>query len=111
MAATYLHNLTTILTDNESYLNSGNLNYSIPEQPATVHDLLLQKSEGTFELVVWNEQLRGSTNVTVNLLDGPAPVTLFDPTLGTATIQTLGNTSSIALTLSNHPLILETRGR
>jgi len=77
----------------------------------TVHDLLLQKNNGTFDLLVWNEQLHGSANVTVNLLDGPAAIRIFDPTLGTAAIQNLAKTSSIALTLSNHPLILETRSR
>jgi hypothetical protein len=111
LAATYLHNLTTILADSGSNRNPGNLNYSIPNQPATVHDLLLQKNDGIFELVVWNEQLQGNTNLTMNLVDGPAAITLFDPTLGTATIQNLRGTSSITLTLNNHPLILETRGR
>ncbi|MFC1716797.1 glycosyl hydrolase, partial [Candidatus Poribacteria bacterium] len=43
LAATYLHNLTTILADNSSIPTPGNLNYSIPSQPVTVHDLLLQK--------------------------------------------------------------------
>jgi len=111
LAATYLHNLTTILADSGSNRNPGNLKYSIREQPVTVHDLLLQKNNGTFDLLVWNEQLHGSANVTVNLLDGPAAIRIFDPTLGTAAIQNLAKTSSIALTLSNHPLILETRSR
>jgi hypothetical protein len=111
LAATFLHNLTAILADGGSNRNPGNLNYSVPQQPATVHDLLLQKNDGTFELVLWNEQLHSSTNVTVNLLDRPAAITLFDPTLGTAPTQNLGNKSSVALTFSNHPVILETRGR
>ena len=111
LAATYLHNLTTILADSGSNRNPGNLKYSIREQPVTVHDLLLQKNNGTFDLLVWNEQLHGSANVTVNLLDGPAAIRIFDPTLGTAVIQNLAKTSSISLTLSNHPLILETRSR
>ena len=37
----------------------GQLSYSLPEQPATVHDLLLQKSDGTFQLVVWGERVAG----------------------------------------------------
>jgi hypothetical protein len=81
------------------------------EQPATVHDLLLQKKDGTFELVVWDEQLRGSCSVTVNLSDGPMKVTLFDPTIGTGPIQSMAKTTSVELTLSNHPLILEIRTR
>jgi len=49
-AAGYLHNLTTILADKSSLRNPGKLAYSISPQPPTVHDLLLQKSDGTFEL-------------------------------------------------------------
>ena len=66
-AAVYLHNLTTILADRGSLAKPGQLNYSIAEQPATVHDMLLQKSDGTFELVVWGERLKGSDDVTVHL--------------------------------------------
>ena len=58
-AAVYLHNLTTILADRGSLDKPGQLNYSIPEQPPTVHEMLLQKSDGTFELVVWGERLEG----------------------------------------------------
>ena len=54
-SADYLHNLTTILMDSGSLARPGQLNYSIRSQPATVHDMLLQKSNGTFELAVWSE--------------------------------------------------------
>ena len=37
----------------------------IPDEPATVHDLLLQNSDGTFQLVVWGERLEGEDRVTV----------------------------------------------
>ncbi|MGH7442547.1 MAG: glycosyl hydrolase, partial [bacterium] len=40
-AAVYLHHLTTILADKGSLAKAGQLAYCIPEQPATVHDLLL----------------------------------------------------------------------
>ncbi|MBN1123985.1 MAG: hypothetical protein JXA82_03180 [Sedimentisphaerales bacterium] len=107
-AATYVHNLTAILADDRSIPKPGNLNYSIPNQPATVHDLLLQKSDGRFELVVWNERFTGgSDNVTVNLGAAFASVVLYDPTTGVSPIQRLSNIASVALTLSNHPVIIE----
>jgi hypothetical protein len=111
LAASYLHNLTTILADESSDWSPRHFNYSILEQPATVHDFLLQKKDGTFELVVWDELLQGSNNVTVNLSDGPVKVTLFDPTIGTSPIQSIANRNSVELTLSNHPEILEFRTR
>ncbi len=67
-AATNLHNLTTILADEGAIATPGTLAYTIPNEPATVHDMLLQKSDGTFELVVWGERFTGgSDTVTVNL--------------------------------------------
>ena len=63
----YLHNLTTILADPGAVETPGRLNYSIDGQPTTVHDLLLQKSDGTFFLVVWDERLKGSDDVIVKL--------------------------------------------
>ena len=60
LAATYIHNLTTILADRTPAASPSSLNYSIIDEPATVHDLLIQKSTGTFELVVWDENVRGS---------------------------------------------------
>ncbi|MHB1001874.1 MAG: glycosyl hydrolase [Armatimonadota bacterium] len=106
-AAIYLHNLTTILADKASQRKPGTLNYSIPEQPATVHDMLLQKSNGTFELVVWGEQVKGSSSIDVDLGDTYASVKVYDPTVGTSPIQTLKNVRSVSLTMSNHPFVIE----
>jgi hypothetical protein len=106
-AALYLHNLTTILADTGSLKKPGKLNYSIPTEPATMHDLLLQKSDGMFELVVWNERLSGSDTVTVQLGGNYPSVTVYDPTIGTSPTQTLSNVNSVPLTLSNHPVIIE----
>ena len=105
-AALYLHNLTTILADNGVLPKPGRLNYSIPDQPATVHDLLLQKSDGTFALVIWSERIKGTNSITVNLGATFPSVTLYDPTAGATATQTLSKTASVPLTLSDHPVIL-----
>jgi hypothetical protein len=105
-AAVYLHNLTTILADNGSLSKPGKLNYSIPDEPATVHDLLLQKSDGTFALVVWSELVKGTNNVQVNLGGTYKSVEILDPTVGTTSVQTNSEVNSLTLALSNHPLIL-----
>jgi hypothetical protein len=109
-AAVYLHNLTTILADSASARNSrrrpGRLRYSIPQQPATVHDLLLQKSDGTFALVVWGERVQGSDEVTLRLGARFPRVQVFDPTKGTTPIQSHSQVDSLRLTLSDHPLIV-----
>jgi hypothetical protein len=106
-AAHYLHNLTTILADNSSIPNPGQLNYSIPGQPYTVHEILLQKNNGKFELVVWGEQLAGYNNVTVNLGASYPSVTIYDTTIGTSAIRSLSSVSSVTITVSDHPIIIE----
>ncbi len=109
LSATYLHNLTTIFADKVS-ITPGSLNYSVPLEPATVHDLLIQKSDGTFELAVWDEKASGTDSVTVNLGGTYATVNVYDPTLGTSPTMTLSNVASVPLSLSDHPVIIEIPG-
>ncbi len=105
-AGVYLHNLTTILGDNRTLASAGQLDYSIPEEPATVHDMLLQNSDATFQLLVWGERLNGTDRVTVRLGGSHASVKVYDPTVGTEPVQTLSGIASLDLTLSDHPLII-----
>lgn len=107
LAATYIHNLTTILADENRSATPGSFAYSIPNKPPTVHDLLLQRSDGVFQLVVWGEQVSGTNNVTVNLGSVRAIVKVYDVTLGEAPIQTLENITNIPLTITDHALIVE----
>ncbi len=106
LSATYIHNLTTILADKTSF-TPGSLNFSIPNEPVTVHDLLLEKSNGMFALAVWDENVSGTNTVTVNLGSMYGLVNIYDPTVGTSAVQTLTNVSSVSLTLSDHPEIIE----
>jgi hypothetical protein len=106
-SGTYLHNLTTILADSGTR-TPGMLEYSIAAEPATVHDLLLQKGDGTFEIVVWDERPSGgSDSITVSLGKVRPVVKVYDPTTGTAAAQSLSGVSSVPLTLSDHPMIIE----
>jgi hypothetical protein len=105
-AAVYLHNLTTVLADRGSLPKPGRLSYTITEQPPTVHEMLLQKSDGTFALVVWNERLKGSDDVTIRLGAKCPTVQVYDPTTGAAPVRSLGAVDSLRLTLSDHPLIV-----
>jgi hypothetical protein len=105
-AAVYLHNLTTILADRGAAAAPGSLLYSIEPEPPTVHDLLLQKADGSFDLIVWDELLKGTNQVTVRLGQPVEKAVVYDPTVGTAPVETLKPTDALPLTLSNHPLIL-----
>ncbi|HEY3321554.1 MAG TPA: glycosyl hydrolase [Planctomycetota bacterium] len=105
-AALYLHNLMTVLADTGSLKEPGKLAYSIAEQPATVHDMLLQHSDGSFQLVVWGERVQGEDAVTVTFGGPQASVKIYDTTVGTDPVETKTNVDSLKLTLSDHPLIL-----
>lgn len=106
-AANYLHNLTAILADNNFITTPGVVNYSIPNQPKTVHDLLLQKSISKFYLVIWGERFTGgSDEVTVNLGKNYRTVNIYDPTIGISALRTLNKISSLKLTMSDHPIII-----
>jgi hypothetical protein len=108
LVATYLHNLTTVLADSTTLQNPGRLDYTIANEPQTVHDLLLQKSGGAFELVVWDERSSATTDaVTVTLSHSHAKVNVYDVTMGTTPMQTLSQASSVPLTLHDHAVIVE----
>jgi hypothetical protein len=72
-----------------------------------VHELLLQRSDGVFQLVVWGERLRGEDEVSVEFGRAQESVTIFDPTVGTEPVRKLTGVSQVDLKLSDHPLILE----
>jgi hypothetical protein len=105
-AAIYLHNLMTILADNDTLAKPGHLDFAIVNQPETVHELLLQHSEGTFQLIVWDERLRGQHRVTVQLGVTPASARIYDPTIGIEPVRTPTNVSSFELALSDHPIVI-----
>jgi hypothetical protein len=108
-AADYLHNFTTILADTGSRDRRGRTGFFIPHRPATVHDLLLQKSDGTFELAVWGERVNGASHIVVDLYHHRAHVKIYDPTVGPEPVQTLDDIRKVPLTVSDHALILEFR--
>ncbi len=106
-AAVYMHHLTSILADQESADQPGKLDYTIANKPETVHDLLLQKHDRTFELVIWGEKVSGEDEVKVTLGDLHKQITVYDPTQGASAIMYLENVDALTLTLSDHPLIVE----
>jgi hypothetical protein len=107
-SARYLHNLTAILADSGALKKPGKLAYSIQNPPETVHDLLLQRSDGTFQLVVWGERFTGGADeVTVDLGRKFPSVNIYNPVMGTAPLEKRSQVRSVALKLTDHPFILE----
>jgi hypothetical protein len=110
LAAHFLHNLTTVLADagtGKAGATTERLAYSIPDRPATVHDLLLQHSDGTFHLIVWGERQSGEDNVTLQFASAMPSVEIYDATVGTKPVHKVTRISSLPLVLSDHPLVLK----
>lgn len=109
-AAVYLHNLTTILADPGPVSAPGKLKYSIPNQPATVHDLLLQKRDGAFMLIVWGERFTGGADdLAIEFGKTHETVNLYDPKIDPSPIETKKFVRSIELSLTDHPIVIEFR--
>ena len=108
-AAHYMHNFTTILADDKEPSSTGKLNYSIPGQPATTHDLLLRKSNGNFVIVLWGERFasKGSDNIKLQLGKKYKKVIVYDPTVGIEPVNEFTGINSVDLSLSDHPVIVE----
>ncbi|WP_243389926.1 calcium-binding protein [Arboricoccus pini] len=57
-SAVAVHNLTTILADDGSTAESfktGTLDYTISDMPTSGHSLLFEKSDGSYDIALWNE--------------------------------------------------------
>jgi hypothetical protein len=120
-AATAIHDLTTILADDgkdAGTFTTTPIDYSVTGLPSTGNSMAIQKSNGASDIVVWNEpeiwnestgtEITAATkDVAVQLGATYQKVEVFDPLSSAAPIETLTNVSSVALGLTDHPLIVE----
>ena len=105
-AAHYLHNMTTILADNVKPKRLQPLNYEIENQSAEVHDLLLQKSDGSYMLIIWGEHYaEGKSNVTLKF-SKKRNIKVFHPTNGTNPLLE-GKMANCPMEVTDYPIIIE----
>jgi hypothetical protein len=108
-AATYFHNLTTVLADRVNF-TPVSLSFAISGETITDHHMLLQKSSGQFELCMWGESLYGGSDLTVHFSTRHSQVNVYDVTLGSTPIYSYTNVNSVPVSLSDHALIVEVVG-
>jgi putative heme iron utilization protein len=119
-AAVAVHNLTTILShgDDGSAHTGTDLNFTLSNAPSNTHTMLMNKSGAVSDLVVWADTIvwdsstqteitTPATTVTVNLGQVESVVYVYDPLQGTSPIAVYYNTSTIQISLSDHPLVIE----
>ena len=118
---TYLHNLTTIMNDpgtNAAMFTPESLKFSLSGLPTTAMYQLFQKSDGHFQLVIWNNVNNynlttqqpisiAPVNVTISLDTFRADMQVFDPTVGTFATNSSINTTSATVALADYPLIID----
>jgi hypothetical protein len=114
-AATALHDLTTLLADtgaNAATFKAGALNYTLSGTQSGDNSVLIEKSNGSFWLSLWNETEAANTphTITVNLGEQATTVVEYDPLTGTSAIQTWSNVSSVQVSVPDHPVLLEIVG-
>jgi hypothetical protein len=111
-------NVISILSDPGAAMSPGTLNYSLGNVPATLHHTLLQRRNGAYELAVWQEvtsynlmkeQDVVNANVATTLTLGftASSVSIYDPLVGTAPVDTYTGVSSVNLQIPDHALIIE----
>jgi serralysin len=111
-AATALHDLTTLLADTgakAATFKPGSLCYSLSGTQSTDNSILIEKSNGSYWIGLWNEG--GSTHkVVVTLPSAASEIEVFDPVAGTSSIESASNTSTISVSLGGDPLLIEVVG-
>jgi len=119
-AYTALKNLINLFQDRGPSFTPGSLNYTLAVNPPPaynrkeyVHDLLLQKRDGSFYLALWHEISNAdiSRKPTREIAPPPMPTTVsFKTPISSSIIYSLddaGNMSSKATTVSNNRLSLK----
>lgn len=122
--AVALHNLSAILKDDGGTASTfavGALPVQIAGLPTTGFSLVLQKSSGAFDVVVWNEPqvwnnaahapiATGSSTITVDFGGRFARVTVYDPLAGLSPVAAATAARQLQLAISDRPLVIEVSG-
>ncbi len=105
-AAVDIHNLTTILADDKPDPQPGQLSYALQNPTPTIHDLLLQKSNGEFDLILWDERPSGADHLTVMFGGMHETVEVYDILQSSQAVAGLHGVKRVDLTLSDHAVII-----
>jgi hypothetical protein len=117
VGATAIHNLTTILQSAGSGTASSTLTYTVTGLPATGRTFLLGSSTA-LDLAIWidatvydptsaTDIAAAAYSVTVNLGATYTNIAVYDPMIGTTPIATYSNVSTLNISVTDHPLIVQ----
>lgn len=117
-AATALKNLIGLLSDRGTQFTPASLDYGIQGAPSSARQLLLQKRDGSFYLVlwnrvsVWNPQTRTDIDppdvpITVQLNQPIARAEVYEPNTSASPLSTATNPSAVKLNLSERVSVIK----
>jgi hypothetical protein len=117
-AYTATKNLVDLLKEpGQTNFPASSLNFTLSGAPASVHHTLLQKSDGTFFLMLWNDVMSwdltnaqdiNNTDVPVTLsLTGAFDVRIYLPDNSTSPTATTLNTSSVNLSVPDQMMLVQ----
>ncbi len=113
-----LKNLIAELGDKTKTANLQPLAWSISLDDAHIHHLLLQKSDGTYDLVLWQEipsyDLQGHTDiknsalsVALTLERTARNITIYDPVIQAKPVHTWNDVKTVPLEIPDYPVVVE----
>jgi len=125
-AAVAVHNLFALLGDAGAAAQSftpAKLDYRLSGMPPASagrggQEALFQKSDGSFWLALWNEQVLNDPKTNADIAVPPVPVTLtlgtvassitvYDPLRGVAPIAAASGAAALAISLPAHPILVK----
>jgi hypothetical protein len=117
-AFTALKNLISELHDSAEPANLKTLTYSLDVQSPDVHHLLLQKTDGEYFLILWQEVSSYDYRHQQDISVSPIAVTLtlpqrakkistYEPTAQSQPLQVSTNATGISVQVPDHPLVVQ----
>ena len=121
LAATAIHNLTSILSDAGSAADTfkiSDLVYTVKNLPPEGSTLTMQKSSGVTDIVLWSEPdiwdhltyqgiAAPIVNSTVDFGSNHVSVKVYDPLISDKVIATYLDVTSVTVGVQDHPVIVE----
>lgn len=119
LAATALHNLTTILAYQGVVSGTGATTaFQLGNMPSNAHSMTMTKADGVYDIVLWTDSTVWNETTDKDIVNAPKSVSVslgstqpvvyvYNPLVGTAPIAVYYNVSTINVPLSDSPLIVE----
>jgi len=120
VSGTAIRNLMAILRDtgvDAATFTPGSVSYSLTGMPAASGHFVVAKSDGAFDVILWNEtpiwknstatQLTIPTSTAIVNLPAGSSGSVYNPLQGTAPITTFSNVNQLQVHLNDSPLIIE----